>query len=188
MPGGRTLWDEAGISLQHSFGARQEISMDFPDSVKKQLTTRAYWNFRGRATVSEFWFFALFAFASGLFLEVLSFFSEAGAVIHDLWSLFLLLPFLATLTRRLHDSGHSMLLPIIDAFCAAGTALFISRSLILAAFNPGAGMWQLLDDPNLVYGLVMLAATLLLSLILLILLILPSNPGENKYGAMPADA
>lgn len=155
--------------------------MDFLDTVKRQLATRAYWDFRGRAGLPEFWLFMLFVLASNMAIGVIAWISGIGAL-PDFWSLFLTVPCLACATRRLHDSGHSMLILLIAAFTAIGAALFISRSLILAIYNPGAGMWQLLDDPNFATGLAFLAASALLLIMLLVLLILPSKEGENQYG------
>ena len=123
----------------------------------------------------------LFVLASNMAAGIVAWISGIGAI-SDLWSLFLTVPCLACATRRLHDSEHSMLILLIAAFTAIGAALFISRSLILAIYNPGAGMWQLLDDPNFAAGLAFLAASALLLIMLLVLLILPSKEGENKYG------
>lgn len=156
--------------------------MDFPDTVRRQLATRAYWDFRGRAGVSEFWLFMLFAAASSMAAGAIAGISGAGAL-SALWTLYLAPPCLACAARRLHDSGHSVLVLILAAFSSAGACLFISRSLILAIYNPGAGMWRLLDDPNLAAGLALLAASALLLVALLVLLVLPSEDGTNRYGA-----
>lgn len=40
--------------------------MDFLETVEKQLATRVCWDFRGRAGLSEFWLFVLFATASDM--------------------------------------------------------------------------------------------------------------------------
>lgn len=75
--------------------------MDFVSAVRRNLTTAAYADFRGRASRSEYWWFYLFS--------VLAIFT--GALISlaalNLFALALFLPSLATSVRRLHDVGRS---------------------------------------------------------------------------------
>ncbi len=137
---------------------------------------------RGRAGLSEFWLFMLFAMVAAIAMEALATLTEGGWVIRDLWSLYMLIPTLAATSRRLHDSGRSVLILVLAAACYVSAGIFLSRSLILAIYNPGEGMWRLLDDPNFAIGIALLGASLVLGLVLLVLLILPSRPGANKYG------
>ena len=61
---------------------------------------RNYVNFSGRASRSEFWWFALFVFVSIMLLVWVPF-------IGWLYALAVLLPTLAVMVRRLHDRGQS---------------------------------------------------------------------------------
>jgi uncharacterized membrane protein YhaH (DUF805 family) len=75
--------------------------MDFVSSVKRNLTTRAYAEFSGRASRSEYWWFQLFTILAG---------AAAGALsgsIGNVASIAFFLPSLATGVRRLHDVGRS---------------------------------------------------------------------------------
>jgi uncharacterized membrane protein YhaH (DUF805 family) len=85
--------------------------MDFQTSVKTCLTK--YVDFTGRATRSEYWWFALFCFVVTVIIAIFS------RVVSDIISLIFLLPSLAVLVRRLHDTSRSgwwallLLIPII---------------------------------------------------------------------------
>lgn len=76
--------------------------MDFFSSVKRNMTTAAYAQITGRASRSEFWWFFLFA----QLLPVVPLLIGADALV-SLAALFLQLPSLAILCRRLHDVGRS---------------------------------------------------------------------------------
>lgn len=81
--------------------------MEFKDSVKRNVTTSAYAQFSGRASRSEYWWFALgfllivfvAAFVDGLV--------GTGGVLSLVAILGLMIPQLAVGVRRLHDTGKS---------------------------------------------------------------------------------
>jgi uncharacterized membrane protein YhaH (DUF805 family) len=73
--------------------------MTFVDAVSTCL--KKYSDFKGRATRSEYWWFALFF---GVVLAVTSMVHEYAMPIALLG---LLLPVIAVTTRRLHDTDHS---------------------------------------------------------------------------------
>ena len=75
--------------------------MDFVSSVKRNLTTRAYADFSGRASRSEYWWFYLFTVIATAAAGAL------GGQVGNLASIALFLPGLALLVRRLHDVGRS---------------------------------------------------------------------------------
>ena len=71
-----------------------------------------YVGFEGRAPRSEYWWWALFVLAVAIILAVLGSVvlgadSGAGAVLAGLFILATILPGLAVIVRRLHDSDHS---------------------------------------------------------------------------------
>jgi len=75
--------------------------MDFVSSIKRNMTTAAYAQFDGRASRSEYWWFYLFTVLVSAAADSLD--GTAG----NLASLFFLLPGLALVARRLHDTGRS---------------------------------------------------------------------------------
>lgn len=74
-------------------------AMTFFESIRVCLAK--YAEFNGRASLSEFWWFALFV---TLVLAAVSYFSET---LVNVFSVVMLLPLLAAGSRRLHDSGKS---------------------------------------------------------------------------------
>ncbi|MFZ4481289.1 MAG: DUF805 domain-containing protein, partial [Rhodoferax sp.] len=85
--------------------------MTFQESIK--VCFSKYADFSGRASRSEYWWFALFCLLGGLAAQAVS------EVIGVLFSLGTLLPIIAAATRRLHDTHRSgwwqlvSLIPII---------------------------------------------------------------------------
>jgi uncharacterized membrane protein YhaH (DUF805 family) len=85
--------------------------MTFFDSIKTCFSK--YAEFRGRASRSEFWWWALFLFLAYAAVSII------GPVVSALFSLVVLLPNLAVAARRLHDIDRSgwwqlvMLIPLI---------------------------------------------------------------------------
>lgn len=92
----------------------------FPAAVKRFFTK--YATFSGRASRSEFWWWALVSFAVSIVLNIIS----AGATTADgvptlgvgsilalIWGLATIVPSLALLVRRLHDGGFSGLLALL---------------------------------------------------------------------------
>ena len=74
-------------------------TMTFFESIRACLAK--YAEFNGRASLSEFWWFALFV---TLVSAALAYFSET---LVNVFLVAMLLPFLAAGSRRLHDSGKS---------------------------------------------------------------------------------
>lgn len=65
-----------------------------------------YAKFDGRASRSEFWWFALFSFVASLVLGLID--SVLGvALLQNIFGLAVLIPSLAVAARRLHDIGKS---------------------------------------------------------------------------------
>lgn len=78
-----------------------------------------YVGFSGRATRSEYWWFALINFIITLIIEIIDKVAGIYPLLTAIYSLALLLPSLALSFRRLHDTGRSAgwlfigLIPII---------------------------------------------------------------------------
>jgi uncharacterized membrane protein YhaH (DUF805 family) len=85
---------------------------------------RKYAEFTGRASRSEFWWFALFSFLVSSALGALNVWTTEGVIsigssLASVWSIAVLVPSLAVAVRRLRDAGHAwtelfwLLLPIV---------------------------------------------------------------------------
>jgi uncharacterized membrane protein YhaH (DUF805 family) len=73
--------------------------MTFFESI--QICFKKFAEFNGRASRSEFWWWALFVFLLSLIGQVI------GKSLGSLFSLITLLPSIAVAARRLHDIGRS---------------------------------------------------------------------------------
>ena len=93
-----------------------------------------YVDFKGRATRKQYWLYVLFTFIAFFILAaMLSFFGKTGDIIYALCQLAILLPSLAILARRLHDTNKSAwwllleLVPFIGALVLFVFALLPSN-------------------------------------------------------------
>ncbi len=88
----------------------------------KNVITKKYAEFNGRATRSEYWYFVLFNVLIMLALSIVGNIiggRDVGETLQSLYNLAVLIPSLAVGARRLHDTGRSAwwlllcLIPII---------------------------------------------------------------------------
>lgn len=142
---------------------------------------RNYANFRGRASLPEFWYFVLFLFfvllAVLLAVMIAMTLCPIGGgrrYIGLLAGVPFLLPYLAVAVRRLHDIGRS-------GWWMGGYLLvsIAGRAAGYASRNPDSAEWLL--DANL--------ALAILQFVYLIVMVYwlskPGNPAANEYGAPP---
>jgi uncharacterized membrane protein YhaH (DUF805 family) len=99
--------------------------MDFQQAIQSSFSN--YANFRGRAARSEFWYWQLFVLAGGIAAEFSDFvfsynvFGVGGSPLSTLFWLGTLIPNLAVMVRRLHDTDRSgwwlllFLIPLIGS-------------------------------------------------------------------------
>ena len=180
--------------------------MGFLEAVKTCL--KKYADFKGRARRSEFWWFVLFllivyvagSFVAGLIATGLASVtgmdaSRIAIVLTGLLMLAFLIPFLAVLTRRLHDTGRG----------GWWVALFAVIGLLYGG-SYSYLMWPLLDkmgttNPYELASLITDAmmsspvlatvlsfsgmASLIMVIIFLVFTVLDSKWGVNKYGPSP---
>jgi uncharacterized membrane protein YhaH (DUF805 family) len=155
-------------------------SMSPVDWAKRPIMEK-YADFNGRAPRAEYWWFALALVIAYVVIGIVEgivgiqhmIFYSYGPLSALLW-LATLVPSIAVGVRRLHDTNRSgwwILLPIVP-YCLA---LAIGGPAILAG-GLGAGL-----------GIAMLFmfAGLICALLLLYFFVLPSTPGENRYGPNP---
>lgn len=85
--------------ISHYIGG---ISLSWYTEVLKQYAT-----FTGRARRKEYWMFVLFNAIIGLLLYSLTFISETLLFVYAIYLLAVLVPSLAVIVRRLHDTNRS---------------------------------------------------------------------------------
>lgn len=96
--------------------------MTFFESIKTVFTK--YAEFNGKASLSEFWWWALFTVLVSSALNVFDVLtvgnnSSIGSILNGLWGIAILLPSLAVTIRRLRDAGYKwqnifwVLLPVV---------------------------------------------------------------------------
>jgi uncharacterized membrane protein YhaH (DUF805 family) len=148
---------------------------------------RSFWSnyatFKGRARRSEYWFITLFLLltnlaAAGVDLalmqgDVEQFLANGGGGIVGLvWLVATILPAVAVLVRRLHDTGRTGWLLL---------GLYIPVALL-------TGLTILGDMESLqtlvVIGVLALVA-FVFNIVILVFTVLNSTPEENQYGASP---
>lgn len=144
---------------------------------------RHYADFRGRASRPEFWYFVLMLFLVlvpmfAVIMGVTTLYNIGGTVRRCLVyvvSLPFILPYVAVMVRRLHDSGRS-------GWWTGGYLAVSIAGRVIGYFSlkPDAVAW--LADADL-------AVAILQSVYLIFMIYwwsLPGYPGENRYGAVPA--
>jgi uncharacterized membrane protein YhaH (DUF805 family) len=102
--------------------------MELVESAKRNLTTSTYAQFSGRASRSEYWWFAL---ASLLVIIVAAFIDGAtgGVAVTLLAYLFIIIPGLAVSVRRLHDTNRSGWYLLLNFIPLVGTILLFIWSV-----------------------------------------------------------
>jgi len=95
--------------------------MDFQTAIRTVLKEK-YATFSGRASRSEYWWFALFSIIASAVLGIIDatiFGNANGGILGTIFSLAVLVPSIAVGVRRLHDLGRSgwwlliVLIPLI---------------------------------------------------------------------------
>jgi uncharacterized membrane protein YhaH (DUF805 family) len=137
-----------------------------------------YMNFRDRASRAEYWWWVLFAVIVGIvaaILDLLLFYGWENGPFAIVTNLALFFPGLSVTVRRLHDTNRSgwwvLLLFVLIILTVAG----VVAATIANPFNPVSGA-------GLVYIAVPGILTFAYSILIFIWTLLPSNPGNNRYG------
>lgn len=171
--------------------------MSFAEAVRTCL--RNYATFSGRASRPEYWWFVLFLLLGSIALSIVDgalFPAEpvpvapgvveyqSPAVLSGIFSLAMLVPWLAAGWRRMHDSGRSglhLIYPLIVILGIGSFAAFAQGLDPLVTGGPGA---IFSDLTLLVLGLASLV--LFISPLLVIWwLTRPTEPRPNRFGPPP---
>lgn len=142
--------------------------MEFKEAVKSCLT-RKYCSFKGRASRSEFWWFALFTLLLNIAVAIVGAIApDVTSILSFVQGLWLMLPTLGVAARRLHDrdlSGWWQALPVALMLpCLIGLAADAAWLLVAAALAAGAA-----------------------SIGLMVVYALRGTPGPNRFGPDPLD-
>lgn len=171
--------------------------MDPVEAVKTCF--KKYFDFKGRARRSEFWWFMLFVLIVSTALSYLGLVIPGVGYVSMVVSLALLIPELSVLCRRLHDTNHGTWWVVLMALLLAGyygsfvAMLGSNFESIANVSNPDElmGMAQAMADsiqasPGLATAALCCGVALLIvGIILFIFTLLDSKWGENKYGPSP---
>ena len=138
--------------------------MNFQNSIKTCF--KKYFDFSGRATRSEFWYFYLFIFLTYIIFLILL----IGVSLHFLWiwtvfGIGIIIPSFAVTARRLHDVNKSGWLQLIPF--------------------PSAVLMDLLEKTNEVMSGLFVLVTLALYIYLLIQYVSHGDKKNNKFGKDP---
>jgi uncharacterized membrane protein YhaH (DUF805 family) len=146
----------------------------------KRPILEKYADFSGRAPRAEYWWFALAMIIAYVVLSIVEsiiginhmVFGIYGPLTALLW-LATIVPSIAVGIRRLHDTSRTgwwILLPIVP-YCLA----FALGGAALAQGNyAGAGI-----------AAIFMFVGLIAAVALLVFMVLPSTPGDNRYGSNP---
>ena len=155
-----------------------------------------FFNFKGRARRSEYWWFVLFTFIVSWIFSALGAFHMAFSLIGLLVGFVLMIPQYAAMTRRLHDRGHSgwwallILLCLLVAYGALAVMLSPHISEFMAEGDEMA-MAMIMADAVQESPTAMAVAgissllMIILGIITLVFTVKDSHWNENKYGPSP---
>jgi len=142
--------------------------MEFKEAVKTCLTQK-YCRFKGRASRSEFWWFALFTLLLNIVVAIVGGIAPGlASILSAVQGLWLMLPTLSVATRRLHDrnlSGWWQALPV-PLMLPALIGVAMDATWVIAAAALAAGIASI--------GLMVVYA-------------LTGTPGPNRFGPDPLD-
>lgn len=157
---------------------------------------KKYFDFKGRARRSEFWWFVLFVLIVSSALTFLSGLVPAIGYLSLAFSLAMVIPEIAALTRRLHDSGHSGWWVLLLVLCILGyygsLAYLIGPNLenfasITDPMEMGMEMVNSIQSSPAVTTVMVCCSigVIILSIITIIFAVFDSKWNENKYGPSP---
>lgn len=163
--------------------------------------------FSGRASRSEYWWFALFCFLASLLVSTLiqsiwgssivrtetgGHITNPGERAWDILGLILFIPGLAVGWRRFHDVGRpgwNILFPVIPFLAIMVGAIVVAGRLsgFDTASEPAKVILEMHGRVGGLMGflLALWLTTIVTGIWVLYWLVQPSQPGDNKYGPSP---
>ena len=141
------------------------MGLNLPDAVK--ICFKKFFDFKGRASRSEYWYFTLFIMVGYVVGFTLGFIAPVFFIINGIFFLVIIIPWVAVAARRLHDinkSGWFQLIPL-----PAGILEFIFAE----------NRQQTLEIIFLIVGLI-------LYIYLIILFCTSGDSKQNRFGKYPS--
>tara|TARA_B100000029_G_scaffold188698_2_gene186359 strand:- start:1339 stop:1908 length:570 start_codon:yes stop_codon:yes gene_type:complete len=150
----------------------------FPQAVA--LGFRRYFDFRGRSTRAEFWWWQLFGILVSIFLAIvdaISFGAESSGPLQSLFGLATLIPGLALYVRRLHDIGKTgwWALWFFLIYIFAVVLITVGIVFLFTEFN----LHVLIGTLILVSGMIVFLSALVVGIIWAVR---KGDEGENRFG------
>ena len=163
--------------------------MNFLEAIKSVFSK--YATFSGRARRSEFWYFFLLNFVVGIVLSKI----PSLSFLSFIWSLGVLIPYLAVTVRRFHDIGKSgwyLLVPVIPALAYTGYLVYyvikVMKETGDSFYDIDAISQHIMNNPSGIIAIVLLGLLFLVAFIVWIVwMAKDSQPGENKWGPNPKE-
>lgn len=145
-----------------------------------------YVDFNGRARRQEYWNFILFNYIFTLILFFLSKLSIFFVVIYNLYNIVTILPGLAVLTRRLHDTGRSMVFVFTPIAIWLGAFLFFLVSVGAASVSMhNASTISNIFSLSYVIFIILSIIAFGFTIVSFIFTLLDSHVANNLYGPSP---
>lgn len=163
--------------------------MNFLEAIKSVFLK--YATFSGRARRSEFWFFFLLNVLVSIVLSKI----PSLSFLSFIWTLGVMIPYLAVTVRRFHDIGKSgwyLLVPTIPALAYTGYLVYYVIKVMKEtgdSFNDINAISQhITDNPSGIVAIVLLGLLFIVTFIVWIVwMAKDSQPGENKWGPNPKE-
>ena len=157
---------------------------------------KKYFNFKGRARRSEFWWFALLIVLLNFLSTFLGFVVPAVSLVISICLILLFIPNVAALTRRLHDANHSgwwvasLLICLVGYMASYAYLLGPNIDSFTNTADPFALAERLAESiqSSPIVATIMACCSFgvfILFIITLIFALQDSKWGENKYGPSP---
>lgn len=149
---------------------------------------RNYVNFRGRASRSEYWYFILFSvlfLIAAILLDKLLF-GNSRSVFYSVFALFIFLPQIAVMVRRLHDTNRSG--KIVLWYYLTGIVWILLMAFLGYSNFIAAARGQSVGSPTGFFLAVILIVTfvfLVWGIFFLVWFCTKGTTGDNKYGPDP---
>ncbi|MBR5169186.1 MAG: DUF805 domain-containing protein [Muribaculaceae bacterium] len=168
--------------------------LGFVEAVK--ICFSKFFDFKGRARRSEYWWFFLFCMLVSWVFNLLGSIWPALSIICLLVSIVLLIPSCSVQTRRLHDTGRSgwwVVVQILLMLTAYGSlcAMLIPHADKVMVLTDNMEMMNLMMDafeqsPTAVAVMgISLVLLTIVTIILIVFSVKDSHWNENKYGPSP---
>ncbi len=158
-------------AVDHAIWRGSGRIMGFREAVT--VCIQDYYTFSGRARRPEFWWFILFITAGKFLLTAVDAVIFGEDMLLGISGLFWFLTLPAQLAvswRRMHDTGRPgwfYLLPVIPV-----ASLYVNHFLMTFPIDPA-------------HEIVLFYVSIFLTIVVLVWLVLPSQPGLNRFGPEP---